>query len=125
VTNVGGTASLFLRYGALRALALLVLAVAFFLHVFGQLDETIQVISIDDGGDPTAAAGKVHRFMLGTNLINERGQTLPSLGHPPLTYPTHVPIVGRHADTCVWGLAGAKRAVRAGRGPYPPAFSSA
>src|SRR5579859_1175244 len=49
VTSVGGTASLFLRYGVLRGVALLVLAVAFFL-----LLSTVLVQDIRDTPDPKA-----------------------------------------------------------------------
>ena len=49
VTSAGGTTSLFLRYGALRGLALLVLAAAFFL-----LLSTVLVQDIRDTPDPKA-----------------------------------------------------------------------
>jgi len=60
VTSVGGTTSLFLRYGALRGLALLVLAVAFFL-----LLSTVLVQDIRDTPDPKA-------FVTLANLSEER-----------------------------------------------------
>ena len=60
VTSVGGTTSLFLRYGVLRGLALLVLAVAFFL-----LLSTVLVQDIRDTPDPKA-------FVTLANLPEER-----------------------------------------------------
>lgn len=64
VTSVGGTTSLFLRYGVLRGLALLVLAVVFFL-----LLSTVLVQDIRDTPDPKA-------FVTLANLPEERSKEL-------------------------------------------------
>lgn len=90
VTSVGGTASLFLRYGVLRGFALLVLAVAFFL-----LLSTVLVQDIRDTPDPKA-------LVTLANLPEERIKEL-SLDALVSTYEFNRHVLDQKATRLLWG----------------------
>jgi hypothetical protein len=50
-------------------------------HVLSEFKDAVQVIGINDGGDPMAMAGEIDRLVLGTNLVDDRGKPLLSVGH--------------------------------------------
>jgi hypothetical protein len=48
-------------------------------HVFGQLQDAVEIVGVDDGCHPTAASSQVDRGVLSAGTINDLRQLLARL----------------------------------------------